>query len=78
MIHSYQGGSDKITHDLNLLSRHRFSKLVHMEDWSSSGQLNAVCFAFVLYALVINKNQLSYELLYPAITHLSSSPSIIL
>ena len=71
-----QGGLDKITCDSNLLSQHRFSKLVCMEDWSSSGQLNVVCFAFVLYALVINKNQLSYELLYPAIPHLSSSPSI--
>ena len=72
------GGSDKITCDSNLLSRHRFFKLVCMEDWSSSGQLNVVCFAFVLYALVINKNQLSYKLLYPTIPHLSSSPSIIL
>ena len=72
------GGGRTRSCDSNLLSRHRFSKLVCMEDWSSSGQLNVVCFAFVLYVLVINKNQPSYELLYPAIPHLSSSPSIIL
>ena len=65
LLSKARGGLDKITCDSKLLSRHRFSKLVYIEDWSSSGQLNVVYFAFVLYALVINKNQLSYELLYP-------------
>ena len=52
--------------------------MVCMEDWSSSGLLNVVSFAFVLYAPVINENQLSYGLLYPAIPHLSSSPLVFL
>ena len=67
------GGGRARSHDTNLLSRHQFSNLVCMEDWSFSGQLNVVCFTLVLYALVINENQLSYELLYSAISYLSSS-----